>query len=114
MMIYSDDSKGKPARVAEPVQVYLSPPDQDRLARLTRRLETSKSDVLRKGLAALERELTDPAEHPALGVIGIGASEIPSDGLDPAREHDRVLADDEEASWTDGAEGGEKDGAADS
>lgn len=109
MKSYPDDISSKPARVAEPVQVYLSPPDQDRLARLTRRLETSKSEVLRKGLAALERELTDPAEHPALGVIGIGTSESPGDGVDPARQHDRVLADEEEASWKDADEEGEAD-----
>ena len=45
----------KPAtRVAEPVQVYLASPDRERLERLAERLDTTKSDVLRRGLEALE------------------------------------------------------------
>jgi len=36
------------------VQVYLNPADQHRLERLTDLLETTKSDVLRRGLEALE------------------------------------------------------------
>lgn len=93
---------GRSARVAEPVQVYLQPDEQDRLARLTDRLDTSKSDVLRRGLEALERELADPTAHPVLRLIGIGESARSADhdeAVDPAREHDRVLADAEEGSW---------------
>jgi hypothetical protein len=95
----------KPPRVSEPVQVYLHRPDQDRLKRLAERLGTSKSDVLRRGLEALERQVTDPADHPVLRLVGIGASEPPEgtrreDGLDAARDHDRVLADSEIASWS--------------
>jgi len=94
-------------RVSEPVQVYLKPSDQDRLRRLTEELETNKSDVLRRGLAALERQLTDPRDHPALRVIGLGAScardpAAPLEGEgehDAAREHDRFLADSETAAW---------------
>jgi hypothetical protein len=41
-------------RVAEPVQVYLDPADRARLERLTERLDATKSDVLRRGLEALE------------------------------------------------------------
>ena len=41
-------------RVGEPVQVYLSGPDQARLERLAQQLAASKSDVLRRGLEALE------------------------------------------------------------
>ena len=41
-------------RVAEPVQVYLASPDRERLERLAERLDTTKSDVLRRGLEALE------------------------------------------------------------
>jgi hypothetical protein len=41
-------------RVAEPVQVYLSPPDRERLERLAAALNATKSDVLRRGLEALE------------------------------------------------------------
>lgn len=43
-------------RVAEPVQVYLDPPDRERLERLAAKLETTKSDVLRQGLVALEAQ----------------------------------------------------------
>jgi len=88
-------------RVSEPVQVYLKPSDQDRLKRLTEELETNKSDVLRRGLEALERQLADPRDHPALRVIGLGASSSQegAEGPDAAREHDRFLADSEIASW---------------
>jgi len=68
---------------------------------LRRQLEASKSDVLRRGLEALERDLLDPERHPALRIIGIVGEEAgpPPGGPDPAREHDRALADGEEASW---------------
>lgn len=60
----------RPSRVAEPVQVYLDPADRDRLERLTRDLDATKSDVLRQGLAALEalrREVTThPGDHAPL------------------------------------------------
>ncbi|NJD20706.1 MAG: ribbon-helix-helix protein, CopG family, partial [Gemmatimonadetes bacterium] len=84
-----------PSRVREPVQVYLDAADLERLERLRRQLEASKSDVLRRGLEALERELLDPERHPALRIIGIvGRGTVPPrEGPDPAREHDRVLAD---------------------
>ena len=90
----------RPARVAEPVQVYLERPDAERLGRLASQLSASKSDVLRQGLEALERQLTDPATHPALRVIGIaGVEALPRIGYDVAREHDRYLAESEIASW---------------
>ncbi len=95
-----DPGTPKPPRVSEPVQVYLHRPDQDRLERLTERLETTKSDVLRRGLEALERQLTDPADHPALRIIGLGASNTDAPpAADPAREHDPFLTDSEIASW---------------
>jgi len=47
----------RPGRVAEPVQVYLERPDKDRLERLADRLSATKSDVLRRGLEALESQL---------------------------------------------------------
>lgn len=99
-----DQGRKTTGRVAEPVQVYLQPEDQDRLDRLTHRLETSKSDVLRRGLEALEREVTDPDGHPALRIVGIGSSDIARrdspGGEDPARDHDEVLAEGETRSWT--------------
>ena len=90
-----------PSRVAEPVQVYLEAPDRDRLDRLAGQLDATKSDVLRRGLEALERQLTDPATHPALRVIGIAGGRAPAAvGYDVARQHDRFLAESEVASWT--------------
>lgn len=94
----------RPKRVSEPVQVYLAPPEQARLKRLTAELSLSKSDVLRKGLEALEAQLTVPESHPALQVIGLVDDAEPlSDAIDVAREHDRYLARGEEASWNAGA-----------
>lgn len=92
----------KPTRkVSEPVQVYLDPPDRVRLERLASQLDATKSAVLRRGLEALEQQLTDPAAHPALRIIGIAAGHprLPAPGYDAAREHDRALADGEIASW---------------
>jgi hypothetical protein len=53
-MKYDHDKRKRPLRTAEPVQVYLQPPDLARLDRLTGRLGTTKSDVLRRGLEALD------------------------------------------------------------
>ncbi len=48
------DSGRKPKRVGEPAQVYLTDADRERLDRLAAALDTTKSDVLRRGLEALE------------------------------------------------------------
>lgn len=78
---------------AAPVQVYLDRFTRDRLDRLAANLELSKSDVLRRGLLSLERELLDPASHPALRLIGaVEAEQGEGFTYDVAREHDRVLA----------------------
>lgn len=89
-------------KVSEPVQVYLARDDRDRLERLTGRLAATKSDVLRRGLEALERELTDPDHHPALKVIGVaeGYQRKPAPGYDVAKQHDRFLAERKAATWT--------------
>lgn len=89
-------------RVREPVQVYLDSADRDRLERLREQLGATKSEALRRGLAALEREITDPERHPALRIIGIAGAVTAAArrSYDVAREHDRFLADGEEASWT--------------
>jgi len=58
----------KPGRVAEPVQVYLDRPDRERLERLASQLEATKSDVLRRGLEALESQVRRPASRPAKSV----------------------------------------------
>lgn len=92
----------KPARVAEPVQVYLDPPDRARLERMADDLNATKSDVLRRALEALEQQLTDPESHPGIRMIGLGG---PNTGrksastYDVAIEHDRFLAEGEIASW---------------
>lgn len=94
-----DRSRGA-GRVREPVQVYLDRDDQERLDRLTHRLDTSKSDVLRRGLAALEQQVTNPSEHPALRIVGLVRAGPDDAAYDIAREHDRFLAETEEALWT--------------
>ena len=87
-------------RESAPVQVYLDREGQDRLERLTAQLDSTRSEVLRRGLEALEQSLLDPVTHPALRVIGLVERETRPGRTDPAREHDRVLADTEEKSWS--------------
>jgi len=94
-----DHEKRPSGRVKEPVQVYLSPSERERLERLAAQLDATKSDVLRRGLEALEQTLTDPDRHPALRIIGIAKTTRRTPGEDIAREHDRVIAEDEMASW---------------
>lgn len=90
----------KRARVSEPVQVYLDAAERERLDRLARQLGATKSDVVRRGLAALEREALDPDRHPALQIIGLAERErAGGPGYDVARQHDRYLAESEEVSW---------------
>ena len=91
--------------MAEPVQVYLRSDEKERLERLAAELETTKSDILRRGLEALEREVSDPERHPALEIIGIatGGGGSGEGDLDPAHDHDRVLAETEVASWKRGS-----------
>lgn len=85
-------------RVAEPVQVYLDAPERGRLDWLAELLGETKSDVLRRGLEALERQVSDTDDHPALRIIGIAQAQSPAP-YDIAREHDRFLAESEVASW---------------
>lgn len=87
-------------RVSEPVQVYLDRGQRRRLEQLAGQLGLSKSDVVRRGLEALERQIADPAEHPALRIIGIASGEsAKAADYDIAREHDRYLAESERKSW---------------
>ncbi|MDP9179472.1 MAG: CopG family transcriptional regulator [Gemmatimonadota bacterium] len=87
-------------RVSEPVQVYLDRGQRRRLERLADELGLSKSDVVRRGLEALESQIADPTEHPALRIIGIATGEKPNaTGYDVSREHDRFLAESELKSW---------------
>ncbi len=86
--------------MSEPVQVYLERRDHELLERLASRLDATKSDVLRRGLAALERQLSDPAQDPVLGFIGLAdLAEGRDPGYDVARQHDRFVSETEEASW---------------
>lgn len=87
-------------REAAPVQVYLVADEQQRLERLADQLDASKSDVVRRALLALERELLAPSAHPALRLIGIADAEVAGTSpIDAARDHDQVLTEAEEASW---------------
>lgn len=81
-------------RVGEPVQVFLAQPDHERLLELAEQLGVSKSDVLRRGLSALEREVTSPGSHPLALLTGLveGDDGMTEDGRDAGREHDAVLA----------------------
>ena len=86
--------------MSEPIQVYLDRGQRRRLDQLAGELGLSKSDVVRRGLEALERQTADPAEHPALRIIGIASAEsTKAAGYDIAREHDRYLAESERKSW---------------
>ncbi len=87
-------------REAAPIQVYLDPAEHERLEHLAEQLATTKSAILRRGLIALQREMLDPGNHPALRLIGlVKRDEALADTSDAAREHDRLLADGEEAAW---------------
>ena len=83
-----------PKRVSEaaPVQVYLDRQSRDRLDRLAERLELTRSDVLRRGLLALEREASDPSLHPVLKLAATAVASQSTPGYDVAREHDRFRA----------------------
>ena len=94
----------KPAR--EPAQVYLDASEQKRLERLTAQLDTTKSDVLRRGLEALEREFLDPERHPALQIIGIAGEQGGDADFDVAREHDRYLTGLMDRRFSDKGSGG--------
>ncbi len=82
------------------MQVYLAPTEHARLERLADRLATSKSEVLRQGIRALERQVTDPEAHPTLRLIGLGEGGDAEGEYDVAVEHDRFIAESEEISWT--------------
>lgn len=76
------------------MQVYLGARDHDMLGRLASQLALTKSDVIRRALAALEDVVFNSNKHPALAVVGLVADDDGlSAGMDPALEHDRVLAE---------------------
>jgi hypothetical protein len=90
----------KPRRATEPVQVYLDRSGINQLSRLVAQTGATKSEVLRRGLQALERQLTDPSDHPLARIMGIEAAEVSPAPYNVAREHDRYLADTEIVSWS--------------
>ena len=89
------DGIGRLARGADrqPVQVYLDPNDLKRLERLRQDLGTNKSEVLRRGLKALEREIMDPDEHPVLKIIGM-MDGAPAGGTPAAKDPPAAWAPD--------------------
>jgi len=64
------DKARRQPRVAEPVQVYLDASALSRLERLAAQLDATKSDVLRRGLEALE-SLTRRAAAPAVTPVAL-------------------------------------------
>ena len=88
----------KPARVAEPVQVYLDRPDRERLERLATALDATKSDVLRRALAALESQVRRPAsrapKHVSLSTFNGNGLQPGVDLDDSASLLDLMQADD--------------------
>ncbi len=90
----------KQLRLSRPVQVHLDADQRQRLVRLARQLGMAKSDVLRRGLEALERQALERDAHPALQIIGLASRERrggPSYKV--ARQHDRYLTETEEDGW---------------
>ena len=95
-------SSKKPSKISEstPIQVYLAPRQRARLDRLAEQLDTSRSDILRRGIRALEREITNPDSHPTLRLIGLSEGNESGCDYDAAVEHDRFLAESEEGTWS--------------
>src|SRR5512141_1246561 len=88
------------SRVREPVQVYLDRQQRRRLEELALELGLSKADVVRRGLEVLEQQMEDPAQHPALRIIGIADGKgMRRLDFDVAVQHDRYLAESEQKSW---------------
>jgi hypothetical protein len=86
--------------IKKPVLVHLDAGERQRLARLARQIGATKSDVLRRGLEALARQVFDLDAHPALQIVGLASRARPGGPrYSVAREHDRYLADSEEVGW---------------
>jgi hypothetical protein len=90
------DKARRPGRVAEPVQVYLEAPDRERLERLAAQLDATKSDVLRRGLEALESLFRRPATRPVAPValpVFEGGSLQPGVDLDDSASLNDLMDD---------------------
>ena len=82
----------KPSKVREPVQVYLATEESRRIRRLAQQLDATKSDVLRRGLAALEEQLG--SLHPLLELSrNAPIDNGPPVDYDVVLEHDRAIAE---------------------
>lgn len=69
--------------MAEPVQVYLDRPDRERLERLATALDATKSDVLRRALAALESLVRrPPARQPKAASLPVFTGKGLQPGVD--------------------------------
>jgi len=75
----------KSDRSAEPVQVYLERADRERLERLALQLGATKSDVLRRGLEALESQIRRPD---ARAPEPVALPTFTGDGLQPGVDLD--------------------------
>ena len=83
----------KPPRksVREPLQVYLSPDERERLDRIADLLGVSRAEVLRRGIEAVARDAYADVTDPLDGLVGrFDAPEVPPD---LAARHDDYLAD---------------------
>ena len=83
-----------PARVREPVQVYLDRQDRDLLEQLVESTGLPRTELIRRGLRALAAEKLH-AQGPIDSMEGlIGAfGESPDDPTDLAERHDFYLAE---------------------
>ena len=85
-------SPRRPARVREPVQVYLDRADRDLLDRLATRTGLSRAELLRRGVRQLaERELTDRPPGWSLKELTGALGNDPGPPRDLAARHDAYL-----------------------
>jgi len=90
------------ARVREPIQVYLSTAERERLDRVAERLGVSRSEVLRRGLEEVaEREkdeaLADLVRRGILKPARSTYTPIPDSERRPIMTFDELMADLDEA-----------------
>jgi hypothetical protein len=85
----------RPRRVREPIQVYLTSGERDRLDRLAEGLGVSRAEVLRRGIDALAGQALDVDPLDAL----VGAFGKPAVPADLAERHDAYLVEDVEREW---------------
>ena len=85
-----------PARIREPVQVYLDPADRALLLELAARTSLPQTEILRRGLRRFAADLTDnPAGASLDRLIGsLGGVDLPPD---LSTRHDEYLYPPEES-----------------